>query len=559
MTSQKRKSLAVDDKVNALLCVENGEKKTDVAQRLGIPLSTLSTWIKNKEKIMATSDCNNPDRKRQRASNFADVEEALLDWFKQARTNLIPVSGPILLAQAQKFADAFGHQDFKCSNGWLDRFKNRNGIAFKCIAGESGSVTDEMKSEWQKTSLPTILKQYAPRDIYNMDETGLFFRMTPDKTMAFKDDACHGGKKSKERITAAVCANMDGSDKMKLLVIGKFQNPRCFKNVKSLPVDYYYNRKAWMLSGIFEDWLRKLDKKFARNGRKIIMLVDNCPAHPKVSNLKSINLCFLPPNTTSCLQPMDQGIIQNLKVFYRRQVVERILQSIDDGKPADSKVINVLDAIRMLHNAWHQVTAETIANCFKHAGFVPYTASHDESEVPAVEAAGTTSSDPDNIWDRLQVATFHQAEPTPMATTSKAPAATSKINPRNIWERLRTALTIPNEVKLSDFLKVDDQLATTNTKTDDEIVESVKQRQGIDSEVEPVVGDEDDDVDDTTEPAVSYSSLDALNALAVVRQWLESQESTEANSFSHVAELDRIINSVRSSKQASITDFFNKQ
>lgn len=172
------------------------------------------------------------------------MDEALLDWFKQARTNLIPISGPILIAKAQKFADAFGHKEFICSNGWLDRFKHRNGIALKCVVGESGSVTEEMTSEWQKTLLPNVLKQYAPQDIYNMDETGLFFRMIPDKTMAFKDDACHGWKKSKERITVAVCANMDGSDKMKLLVIGKFQNPRCFKNVKSLPVDYYYNRKA---------------------------------------------------------------------------------------------------------------------------------------------------------------------------------------------------------------------------------------------------------------------------------------------------------------------------
>ena len=67
-------------------------------------------------------------------------------------------------------------------------------------------------------------------------------------------------KKSKERITVAVCANMDGSDKMQLLVIGKFQNPRCFKNVKSLPVQYFANRKAWMVLEIFEGWLRKLDK-----------------------------------------------------------------------------------------------------------------------------------------------------------------------------------------------------------------------------------------------------------------------------------------------------------
>jgi len=102
-------------------------------------------------------------------------------------------------------------------------------------------------------------------------------------------------------ITVAVCANMDGSDKMQLLVIGKFQNPRCFKNVKSLPMQYFANRKAWMVSEIFKEWLRKLDRKFSREHRKVLMLVDNCPAHPSVSGLKAITLKFLPPNTTSHL------------------------------------------------------------------------------------------------------------------------------------------------------------------------------------------------------------------------------------------------------------------
>ena len=49
---------------------------------------------------------------------------------------------------------------------------------------------------------------------------------------------------------------------------------------------------------IFEDWLRELDKKFDLEGRKIAMIVDNCPAHPRVLGLKAIDLIFLPPNTT---------------------------------------------------------------------------------------------------------------------------------------------------------------------------------------------------------------------------------------------------------------------
>ena len=101
-------------------------------------------------------------------------------------------------------------------------------------------------------------------------------------------------------------------------MIGKYANPRCFKGVNNLPVQYQANRKAWMLSDLFLNWLTKLDKRFILEGRSIAMVVDNCPSHPKInSQLKTIQLVFLPPNTTSILQTCDQGIIRNLKVHYR--------------------------------------------------------------------------------------------------------------------------------------------------------------------------------------------------------------------------------------------------
>ena len=229
MATQKRKNLSVDEKISALLDVGKGAKKSDVAKRFGIPANTLSTWIKNKHKIMETYDCSNPERKRQRLSTYDDIERALIDWFKQTRGNTVPVSGPLLAAQAQKFAAALGNAEFQCSSGWLDQFKQWHGITFKCISGESAAVAQELMTEWKDSSLPAILQEYALRDIYNMDETGIFYRLTPDRTLTFKGDSCHDGKKSKERITAAVCANMDGSDKLQLLIIGKYQNPRFLK------------------------------------------------------------------------------------------------------------------------------------------------------------------------------------------------------------------------------------------------------------------------------------------------------------------------------------------
>jgi hypothetical protein len=41
------------------------------------------------------------------------------------------------------------------------------------LSGESGDVNVTIVSEW-KSKLPNLIKDYHPRDIYNMDETGLF-------------------------------------------------------------------------------------------------------------------------------------------------------------------------------------------------------------------------------------------------------------------------------------------------------------------------------------------------------------------------------------------------
>ena len=67
---------------------------------------------------------------------------------------------------------------------------------------------------------------------------------------------------------------------------------------------------------LFEQWVRELDRKFKLEGRKIALIIDNCPAHPHIDKLQAIELFFLPPNTTSRLQPMDQGVIRSLKAHY---------------------------------------------------------------------------------------------------------------------------------------------------------------------------------------------------------------------------------------------------
>lgn len=74
------------------------------------------------------------------------------------------------------------------------------------------------------------------KDIYNVDENGLFFQLMSTITLYFKDDDRRGGKKHKYFLSILLCVNADDLENMTPLVIGKSKKPRCFKNVISLPL-----------------------------------------------------------------------------------------------------------------------------------------------------------------------------------------------------------------------------------------------------------------------------------------------------------------------------------
>ncbi|GFR67839.1 tigger transposable element-derived protein [Elysia marginata] len=241
----------------------------------------------------------------------------------------------------------------------------------KVISDEAASAPTETTAEWGGKELQDVQREYNEKDIFNADETGLFFyKCLPNKTLALKGDTCTGQKIPKERISILVAANMDGSKKLPLLIIGTFERPRCMKNIKTLPITYKANKTAWMTGKIFEEWLRKLDRKFLLQGRTIALIVDNCSAHPQLDGLRAVRLIFLPPNTTSVLQPCDQRIIQNLKCLYRKRVLRRFIALFDDSGSDDAHYkLTVLDAINYAAASWEEVKQETIANCFRKAGF----------------------------------------------------------------------------------------------------------------------------------------------------------------------------------------------
>ncbi len=83
---------------------------------------------------------------------------------------------------------------FKASNGWLEKFGTRHAISFRAICGESTSVDDSTIEEWTNR-LSTILDEFNAKDVFNADETGLFYRATPDRSLVLSNEQCKGGKK----------------------------------------------------------------------------------------------------------------------------------------------------------------------------------------------------------------------------------------------------------------------------------------------------------------------------------------------------------------------------
>jgi len=256
-------------------------------------------------------------------------------------------------------------------------------LGFKQVCGESAADNVEEVDSWKMNVLPQLVKDYSNRDIYNTDEFGLFYRLTPNKTMSVKGQQCHGGKLRKDRLTVLVGANADGSDKLKPLVIGKSRNPRCFKNVKNFPYLYESQRKSWMTGSQFVTWVRKIDERMKKDVlRHVLLFGDNCPAHPKeIDGLTNVRVEFSPPNSTSVIQPMDQGVIDCTNVKYRTRVVRRCLHQMEHGyipSCGECRPITVLDAMHMLASSWEDVTSTTRANCFRKAGFVPGEAVDEE-------------------------------------------------------------------------------------------------------------------------------------------------------------------------------------
>ena len=195
MSSLKNiKHATMTDAIRQAMCQKKAEnpkmtqgelaKWLETEHDIKITQATVSNTLKRTAESLNSTGPNRNVR-RHREVKYPVVEESLYEWFllNQERINM---SGDILKEKAAnllKLACPLDTPDFNFSNGWLDRFKRRHNIKSFRRFGESGSV-DMQRIEEALPRLRAELDQFEWRDIYNMDETGLFYRMQADHSLA---------------------------------------------------------------------------------------------------------------------------------------------------------------------------------------------------------------------------------------------------------------------------------------------------------------------------------------------------------------------------------------
>jgi hypothetical protein len=350
---------------------------TSLAQRYNIGKSTVTDILNEKERWLAISG-DKGSVKKFRGPKWPQLEKALGLWVDNALNTKQDIDGNILKTKAAFFAGRFSIRDFHHSEGWLGGFKRRHGLRQFKKQGEASSAPSAESIENDRLALQQFLRSYNPEDIWNGDETGLFWKMEPSRVLA--RGPISGHKKEKSRVTIFCATNATGTEKMALTFIHKHKTPRAMKNLnyKNLPVYYYWNKKAWMQVSIFNDILLKLNEKMKQRGRKIVLLIDNAPVHlildETQEKLDSVEVKFLPPNTTTALQPCDAGIIHSFKCHYKRLFIQNRIDAYDNVQDGIVEVLadyNIFEALQNSAEAWSMVSSQTISNCWKKTGILP--------------------------------------------------------------------------------------------------------------------------------------------------------------------------------------------
>ena len=384
---------------------DRGSKVRDLAKEYGRNTSTICTLLKQKEAIKSRTPFKGSTvLSSKRIGAHEEMEKLLLVWIQEKQLAGDSISEAFICEKARTIYSDLRKRtqdtamedtpststgktskeiNFQASSGWFKNFKKRSGIHSVVRHGDAASSDAKAAKEFVTHFAELIEAEgYIPQQVWNCDETGLFWKKLPRNTFITKEEkALPGHKPMKDRITLALCANASGYCKVEPLLVYHWENPRAFRTHKiikeNLNVMWRSNPKAWMTKKFFTEWVNvefgpTVKRYLADNNlpQQALLVLDNAPAHPPglkddiKPEYQFIDILYLPPNTTPLLQPMDQQVISNFKKLYTKHLFKRCFDVTENTNLTLREFwkdhFNMLICLRLIDTAWQGVTRRTL-------------------------------------------------------------------------------------------------------------------------------------------------------------------------------------------------------
>ncbi|XP_066970877.1 tigger transposable element-derived protein 1-like [Macrobrachium rosenbergii] len=400
--TKKKEAISMEMKYHIIKRSEKGETNAEIAHALGIGRTTVLTIVEDKERVLeymkgcasvtgVTHSICTTRLGKQHNPSLVEMERLLMVWLEDQNQRNVPVSLSLIQEKARELHKAIvlkrgegsGSEPFVASRGWFKRFKSRANLHNLKLHGEAASA-DQEAADIFSSYLAEIIRDggYTADQVFNVDETGLFWKRMPGHTYVSKEEKrAPGHKVIKERLTLLLGSNASGDFKIRPLSVYLAENPRPLKGIfkPQLPGIWKASKKARVTVAIFEEWfndhfLPAIKSYLKRKGLpfKVLLVLDSALGHP--SNLgeiyPNVKVVYFPPNTTSLLQPMDQGVIASFRAYYTRTTVRNVLRVIEDrSNKMDVKQVwkdySYLDAVKNIKNAWNEVKQSSLNGAWK--------------------------------------------------------------------------------------------------------------------------------------------------------------------------------------------------
>ena len=205
---KKRVCLTVGQKRTVISSLAEGTPVKEIADKYGISTPQVYDIRRQKQRLARTARTVEEDgimqsRKKQRRPVYSQVDDAVYRWFvsrgADIRTNDLCQSVEVF-----QHAQSTTHKPFKASSGWLSSFKKRHGIHSLTTQGERMSANVAVIETYVKSLCVEIeQKVLCAEQIYNADETALYWKALPRKTLVAAFEKAAAGRKEPKQLLDA--------------------------------------------------------------------------------------------------------------------------------------------------------------------------------------------------------------------------------------------------------------------------------------------------------------------------------------------------------------------